>query len=58
MNYRVFYVTRWFKEIRFCGGFETLTLAYSYVDFLQNKLPNGKKITFKIETNQEQPKAA
>lgn len=58
MNYKVFYVTRWFKDVRFCGGFETLSLAYSYVDFLQNKLPNGKKITFKIETDLINTKAA
>jgi hypothetical protein len=58
MNYKVFYVTRWFKDVRFCGGFETLSLAYSYVDFLQNKLPNGKKITFKIETGLVNTKAA
>lgn len=58
MNYKVFYVTRWFKDVRFCGGFETLSLAYSYVDFLQNKLPNGKKITFKIETALINTKAA
>jgi len=49
MDYKVFYVTRWFKEVRFCGGFSTLMLAYAHVDFLQKKLPNGNKITFKIE---------
>lgn len=48
MNFEVYYETRWFKEIRFCGGFNTLVQAMVYVDYLQNKLPNGKKITFKI----------
>ena len=48
MDYKVFYVTRWFKEVRFCGGFNTLWQAMEHVDFLQNKFPNGKKITFKI----------
>lgn len=49
MNYKVFYVTRWLKDIRFCGGFETFLLAHSYVDYLQKKLPNGNKLIFKIE---------
>jgi hypothetical protein len=48
MNYKVFYLTRWFKEARFCGGFNTLCQAIDHIDFLQNKLPNGNKITFKI----------
>lgn len=48
MTYQVFYVTRWFKEVRFCGGFNTLCQAIEHVDFLQNKFPSGKKITFKI----------
>lgn len=58
MNYKVFYVTRWFKDVHFCGGFETLSLAYSYIDFLQNKLPNGQKITFKIEAAYSHSRAA
>lgn len=58
MNYKVFYVTRWFKDVRFCGGFETLSLAYSYVDFLQNKFPNGNKLIFKIEKSQQESRAA
>jgi hypothetical protein len=32
--------------------------ALSYVDFLQNKLPNGKKITFRIEQSIDFPRAA
>ena len=48
MDYKVFYVTRWFKEIRFCGGFHSLYQAMAYVDYMQNKLPNGNKIVFKI----------
>ncbi len=50
MDYRVFYITRWFRDIRFCGEFTTLHLAYDYVEFLQHKLPNGTKIVFKIES--------
>ena len=49
MNYQVYYFTRWLKDIRYCGGFNTLSQASSYVDFLQKKLPFGKKIVFKIE---------
>jgi len=49
MDFKVFYVTRWFKEIRFCGGFTSLYQAVAYVDYLQNKLPNGNKLVFKIE---------
>lgn len=48
MNFEVYYTTRWLKDTRFCGIFPTLTLAQDYVSYLQNKLPNGKKITFKI----------
>lgn len=58
MDYKVFYITRWFKDVRFCGGFNTLYQSVSYVDYLQNKLPNGNKITFKIEKNQEHQRAA
>jgi len=58
MDYKVFYVTRWFKEIRFCGGFPTLAGAYCYIDYLQNKLPNGKKIVFKIESDRASTRAA
>lgn len=55
--YQVFFITRWFKELRFCGEFPSFEAAYSYVDYLQNKLPNGKKIVFKIDTEQAQPRA-
>ncbi len=48
MDFKVFYITRWFKDTRFCGGFNTLFQAVAYVDYLQNNMPNGKKITFKI----------
>lgn len=48
MNFRVYYVTRLLKRVRFCGGFYTLCQAMEHVDFLQNKLPNGNKIVFKI----------
>lgn len=46
--FKVFYVTKWLKEKKFCGGFHTLCQAIDYVDFLQKKLPNGQKIVFKI----------
>jgi len=58
MNYKVYYITRWFKDVRFCGCFNTLYQAVSHVDYLQNNLPSGYKITFKIVTNQEQQRAA
>ncbi len=48
MDYKVFYVTRWFKDVRFCGGFGTLYQAMAHVDYLQKKFPNGNKLTFKI----------
>ena len=54
MEFKVFYVTRWFKDVRFCGGFNTMYQAMSYVDYLQNKLPNGSKITFRIKTGRAQ----
>lgn len=46
--FKVFYVSRWLKENRFCGCFNTLRQAIDHVEFLQNKLPNGQKIVFKI----------
>lgn len=49
MDFKVFYITRWFKETRFCGGFTTLYQAVAYVEFLQKKLPNGSKLAFRIE---------
>lgn len=49
MNYKVFYVSRVFKRVKFCGGFLTLYSAINYVDHLQDCMPNGKKIAFKIE---------
>lgn len=49
MDYKVYYITRWFKEVRFCGGFHTLFMACAHVEFLQKNLPNGNKIAFKIE---------
>lgn len=49
MCYKVFYITRWLKEIKFCGEFQTLCQANNHIDWLQKKLPNGKKIAFKIE---------
>lgn len=48
MNYSVYYRTKWLKERKFCGGFNTLRQAIDHVDFLQKKLPNGNKIVFKI----------
>ena len=49
MDYRVYYFTRWLKEMRFCGGFKSLSSAYAHVDYLQKNFPNGKKNSFKIE---------
>jgi hypothetical protein len=48
MNFEVHYKTRWIRDIRRCGIFPTLVLAIEHVNYLQNKLPNGNKITFKI----------
>jgi hypothetical protein len=49
MNYKVFYYTFWFKEIRFCGEFNTLYQAVDHISWLQKKLPNGNKIAFKVK---------
>lgn len=46
MNYQVYYVTKWLKDVHFCGEFTTLEQANDHIDYLQNKLPNGRKITF------------
>lgn len=48
MCYKVFYITRWLKEIKFCGEFKTLSQANNHIDWLQKNLPNGNKIAFKI----------
>lgn len=48
MCFQVYYLTRWLKDIHFCGDFSTLEAANDHVQYLQNKLPNGRKITFLI----------
>ena len=48
MSYEVYYQSRWLKKIMFGGVFSTLSLAYKQVDYLESKLPNGRKITFNI----------
>jgi len=45
--YYVHYLTALKRKIS-CGHFYTLEAALNYVDYLQDNLPNGKKITFKI----------
>lgn len=49
MCFKVFYITRWLKENKFCGEFKTLWEANNHIDFLQKKLPNGKKLAFRIQ---------
>ncbi len=49
MCFKVFYITRWLKETKFCGEFQTLCQANNHIDWLQKKLPNGKKLAFKIQ---------
>lgn len=46
--YKVVYITKWLKYVRFCGEFSTLSLASEYVQYLQSKLPNGENLVFKI----------
>jgi hypothetical protein len=48
MQYQVFYKTKWLKSLVFCGEFNTIRSASDHVQYLQNKLPNGMKIVFKI----------
>lgn len=48
MCYEVVYLTKWFKDVKYCGYFNTLACALDYVDYLQHKLPNGRNIVFKI----------
>lgn len=48
MYYKVFYITKWLKVIKLCGEFQTLCEANNHINWLQNKLPNGNKIAFKI----------
>lgn len=50
MNYQVFYYTRWLKDLRFCGDFQTLCAANDHVKYLQHNLPNGKNLKFNITT--------
>lgn len=47
-NYEVYYTARWTKIVKFCGNFPTLELASEHVDYLGSKLPNGRKIAFRI----------
>lgn len=49
MCFKVFYITRWLKANKFCGEFKTLCEASNHVDWMQKKLPNGKKIAFRIQ---------
>lgn len=49
--FRVFYTTRFLKETRYCGDFNTLSLASEHVHFMQNNLSNGMKLVFKIVSN-------
>lgn len=48
MNYLVYYLSRWLKEVQYCGEFPTMELANEHVTYLQNNFANGKKLTFKI----------
>lgn len=49
MCFKVFYVTRWLKNIRFCGQFNSSQEARVYVDYLRKNLRNGERIAFRIE---------